>query len=99
MRLLEPLQVPKRPWESVSLYFILGLLKVRDLSAILVVIDHFSKYATFILAPKYYSAKKIAQLFFKFVVKYWGAPQDIVSDRDPRFMRTFWSELFNLLES
>ncbi|KAJ7947141.1 Retrotransposon protein, putative, Ty3-gypsy subclass [Quillaja saponaria] len=97
--LLEPLPVPTRPWESVSLDFITSLSRVGDLSTILVVVDRFSKYATFIPAPKYCSAEDTAQLFFKYVVKYWGVPKNIVSDRDSRFTGTFWSELFNLLGS
>ncbi|XP_022762182.1 glycine--tRNA ligase, mitochondrial 1-like [Durio zibethinus] len=52
--MLEPLSVPARSWESISLNFISGLPKVGDLEAILVVIDCFSKYATFIPTHKYY---------------------------------------------
>lgn len=95
--LLQPLPTPKRPWESVSLDFISNLPKVGDLSTILVIVDRFSKYTTFIPAPKYCSAEEAARLFFKHIVKYWGVPQSIVSDRDSRFTGTFWSELFKLL--
>ncbi|KAK2978760.1 hypothetical protein RJ640_013035 [Escallonia rubra] len=56
--LLQPLSVPKRPWESVSLDFITGLPKVEDLGTILVVVDRFSKYASFIITPKYCSAEE-----------------------------------------
>ncbi|KAK3021939.1 hypothetical protein RJ639_046138 [Escallonia herrerae] len=97
--LLQPLSVPKRPWESVSLDFITGLPKVEDLGTILVVVDRFSKYASFIATPKYCSAEDTAQLFFKYVVKYWGMPQDIVSDRDSCFTGNFWTELFKLFGS
>ncbi|KAK3004276.1 hypothetical protein RJ639_019881 [Escallonia herrerae] len=45
------------------------------------------------------SAEDTAQLFFKYVVKYWGMPQDIVSDRDSRFTGNFWTELFKLFGS
>ncbi|KAK3039214.1 hypothetical protein RJ639_027918 [Escallonia herrerae] len=76
--LLQLLPVPKRPWESVSLDFITSLPKVEDLGTILVVVDRFSKYASFIATPKYCSAEYTTQLFFKYVVKYWGMPQDIV---------------------
>lgn len=97
--LLEPLPVPKKPWESVSLDFITGLPKVGDLGTILVVIDRFSKYATFLASPKYVSAEETALLFFKHVVKYWGMPQDIVSDRDCPFTGYFWTELFKFFAS
>ncbi|KAK3020048.1 hypothetical protein RJ639_003361 [Escallonia herrerae] len=73
--------------------------KVEDLGIILVVIDRLSKYASFIATTKYCSAEDTAQLFFKYVVKYWGMPQDIVSDRDSRFTGNFWTELFKLFGS
>lgn len=60
-----------------------------DNCCILVVVDRLSKYATFIPTPKSCSAKKTAGLF-KYVVKYWGVPQNIVSDQDSRFTGTFW---------
>nr|XP_016441632.1 PREDICTED: uncharacterized protein LOC107767225 [Nicotiana tabacum] len=81
--LLEPLLVPKRPWKSVSLDFITGL----------------PKYATFIVAPKYISTEDTTQLFFSHVVKYWGLPKDIVSDRDSRFTSNFLTQLFKCLGS
>jgi len=95
--LLEPLPVPLRPWESVSMDFITHLSKVGEHEAILVIIDRFSKYATFIATPKLCSAEMTAQLFFKHVVKLWGIPASIVSDRDGRFIGTFWTELFSFL--
>ncbi|KAK3027012.1 hypothetical protein RJ639_041167 [Escallonia herrerae] len=42
---------------------------------------------------------KTAQLFFKYVVKYWGMPQDIVSDQDSHFTGNFWIKLFKLFGS
>ncbi|TYK31116.1 reverse transcriptase [Cucumis melo var. makuwa] len=83
--LLDPLLVPTRPWESVSMDFITHLPKVGDFEAILVIIDCFSKYATFIPTTKQCSAEMTAQLFFKYVVKLWGVPTSIVSDRDAQF--------------
>ncbi|TYK01597.1 reverse transcriptase [Cucumis melo var. makuwa] len=95
--LLDPLPVPTRPWESVSMDFITHLPKVGDFEAILVIIDRFSKYATFIPTTKQCSAEMTAQLFFKHVVKLWGVPTSIVSDRDGRFIGSFWTELFSFL--
>ena len=97
--LLQPLPVPSRPWESVSMDFITGLPRVGEHDAILVVVDRFSKYSTFIPMPKLSSSEDTAKAFFKNVVKYWGVPRSIVSDRDGRFLGTFWAELFRLLGS
>ncbi|KAK3029096.1 hypothetical protein RJ639_039240 [Escallonia herrerae] len=67
--------------------------------SIMVVVDRFSKYATFVASPADCTAEEAARLFFKSVVKYWGLPKVRVSDRDPRFTRKFWTELFKLLGS
>ena len=97
MGLLEPLLVPIRPWDSVSLDFITHLSKVGKYKVILVIIDWFSKYTTFVLTPKVYLAELTAKLFFKHIVKLWGILYSIVSDRDSRFISIFWTELFTLL--
>ncbi|KAL0445454.1 UNVERIFIED_CONTAM: Transposon Tf2-11 polyprotein [Sesamum latifolium] len=97
--LLQPLPIPTRPWESVSMDYISGLPKVVDLGSIIVVVDQLSKYATFIAAPKHVTAEGMAHLFFKHIVKYWGLPKDIISDRDSRFTGVFWIELFKILGS
>ncbi|KAJ0629961.1 putative nucleotidyltransferase, Ribonuclease H [Helianthus annuus] len=95
--LLEPLPIPNGPWESISMDFITCLPKSEGSGSIIVVVDRFSKYGTFIPAPADVTAAETARLFFKHVVKYWGIPQTIVSDRDPRFTGRFWSELFKIM--
>ncbi|KAK3034707.1 hypothetical protein RJ639_032468 [Escallonia herrerae] len=67
--------------------------------SIMVVVDRFSKYATFVASPADCTAEEAARLFLKNVVKYWGLLKVIVSDRDPRFTGKFWTELFKLLGS
>ncbi|KAL3499013.1 hypothetical protein ACH5RR_041745 [Cinchona calisaya] len=97
--LLEPLPIPERPWESVSMDFIVGFPKSEGCQTIMVVVDRFSKYGTFIAASKDCPAEEAARLFMKHIIKYWGVPRTIVSDRDPRFTGKFWTELFELLGS
>ena len=79
--------------------FIVGLPKIDGFGSIMVVVDRFSKYATFIPATKKCPAEKAARLFLKNVVKYWGIPQSIISDRDGHFIGRFWMKLFKLLGS
>ena len=79
--------------------FISGFPKVSDYKSIFVVVDQFSKYAVFIPAPDACPAEVAARLFFSNVVKYFGLPKDIISDRDTRFTGKFWVELFKLLGS
>ncbi|KAE8681498.1 Detected protein of unknown function [Hibiscus syriacus] len=95
--LLEPLPVPQRPWDSIALDFISALPKSERYDLIMVVVDRFSKYGTFIPCPKDCIAEEAARAFFKNFVKHWGLPRSIISDRDPRFTGRLWMKLFKLL--
>ena len=72
--LLESLPLTTRPWENVSMDFITSLPKSEWCGSIMVVVDRYSKYATFIAVP--------TDCFVKHIVKRWGVPKSIVSDRD-----------------
>jgi len=41
--LLHPLPIPKRPWTSLSMDFIINLLISHDFDSILLIVDHFTK--------------------------------------------------------
>lgn len=97
--LLQPLPVPEKPWVAISMDFISGFPKVNGTRSIFVVVDRFSKYAVFIPAPHDCTAEVAAELFYKNVVKYFGLPEGIVSDRDTRFTGRFWTVLFGLMGS
>jgi len=97
--LLQPLPTPKRPWQSASMDFISGFLSANGCKSIMVVIDQFSKYAVFVAAPSACLAETVAKLFHSRIVKYFGLPEDIISDRDTRFTDWFWTVLFNLMGS
>ena len=69
---MEPLPITERPWESITMDFIIGLPKLEGYGSIIVVVDRFSKYVTFIVASTNCTAKKTTRLFLKHMVKYWG---------------------------
>ncbi|GAU13119.1 hypothetical protein TSUD_174190 [Trifolium subterraneum] len=94
--LLQPLPIPNSIWEDLSLDFITGLPKSKGFEAVMVVVDKLSKYSHFLLLKHPYSAKSIAELFTKEIVRLHGIPLSIISDRDPIFVSHFWRELFKL---
>ena len=76
--------------------FISGFAKVEGFGLVLVVVDRFSKYVVFITAPSDCPIEEATQIFFSNVVKHFGMPKDILSDRDKRFTGRFWVELFKM---
>jgi len=95
--LLQPLPIPEKPWVSVSMDFIVGFPKVDGMNTIMVVVDRFTKYTVFMAAPMVCTAEVATELFYRNVVKYFGVPSNIVSDRDVRFTDRFWTALFNMM--
>jgi hypothetical protein len=99
VRLLQPLPIPNRPWASVSMDFLGGFPKAEGMGAIMVVMDRFSKYVVFIVVLCASSADLVTRMFFANVVKIFGLPEDIMSNRDLRFTGRFWTTLFNMIGS
>ena len=95
---LQPLQIPVRPWSSVSMDLITALPPTRSgNTAIVVFVDRLSKMAHFVATVTTIGAAGMAKLFLNNVFRLHGMPEELVSDRDPRFTSVFWSELCMLL--
>jgi hypothetical protein len=92
--LLQPLPIPERNWESVSLDLITDLpTTARDHDSVIVIVDRLSKMAHFIPCKKSLSSLELAIVFAREVIRLHGWQKSIVMDRDPRFTSQFWQDL------
>jgi hypothetical protein len=83
-RLLNPLDVPMYPWESVGIDFIGPLPESKDrdstYNAITVIIDLLTAMVHLVPSRINYTASQVAELIFLEVYKHHGLPCNIVSD-------------------
>ncbi|GAA0139024.1 hypothetical protein LIER_00655 [Lithospermum erythrorhizon] len=91
--LLQPVEVPQAAWTQISMDFIEGLPRSKNMNAILVVVDRYTKYSHFLALSHPFSATSVAKLFLDNIFKLHGLPQHILSDRDKVFLSAFWQEL------
>nr|GEV89579.1 reverse transcriptase [Tanacetum cinerariifolium] len=94
--LLQPLPIPNGIFSDVSMDFIGGLPKVKGKDTIFVVVDRLTKYAHFVLLGHPFLAEDVAQVFIDNIYKLHGCLNSIISDRDPVFLSSFWTEFLNL---
>ena len=64
-----------------------------------VVVDQFSKMAILIACKKNIMAESTTKLFFEHVWVHFGIPQIIISDWDSKFLSTFWSSVWSLVDT
>ena len=96
--LLRLLEIPKKPWTSISMDFIVDLPPSKGFDSIFVVVDRLTKKAHFVPCNKIVTSEEIARLFIDNVYKYHGLPDDIISNRGTQFTSKFWQSLFKILQ-
>jgi hypothetical protein len=89
--IVQPLAIPSQCCEEVSMDFITGLPKSEGKKFIMVIVDRITKYTHFCELSHHLKDTKVSTAFMETVQKIHGSPKIIVSDRDPIFIRHFWT--------
>ena len=96
--LLQPLQIPGRRFESISVDFITELPPTKQGNTKSVVFVHrLSKMVHLAAVPTHFSAHDMARRYVHVIVRPHGIVREIISDRDVLFTSEFWEEVFALL--
>jgi len=81
-------------FQQIAMDLIIGLPESNRHNSILMIVDHgCSRAAVFLPCAKEITGLKIAQLYFDHVYQWFGLPNKIISDRDPRFTSHFGKAL------
>ncbi|KAA3473620.1 DNA/RNA polymerases superfamily protein [Gossypium australe] len=81
-------------WDRVTMDFVSGFpLSLKKNDAIWVVVDRLTKLTHFISVCTDYSLDKLVELYIPKIVRLYGVPVSIISDRNPRFTSRFWKKL------
>jgi hypothetical protein len=89
-----PSPINTKPFSHIAMDLITGLPESNRHDAILTIVDHgCSRVAIFLPCSTAITGASIAQLYMEHVFQWFGLPQKIISDRDPRFTSHFAREL------
>ena len=100
---LQPLPVPEKPWDSISMDFIVKLPKSKEpmtrttYDSIWVIMDRLTKFAYMLPYKESSSAEDLAYMFLRTVFGNHGLPAEIISDRGSVFASKFWQSLMKQL--
>lgn len=96
---LTPNPIPSRPYQSISMDFIVNLPWSNGFNAIHVVVDRLTKHASFTPTTTGLNAEGFADLFMRRIVCRFGLPDSIITDRDPRWTSEFWLGIAKFLNT
>ncbi|MBW0486261.1 hypothetical protein O181_025976 [Austropuccinia psidii MF-1] len=99
--LLQHIEEPKRPWESINMDWVTGIFPEgkENYNASLIIVDRFSKSMRCLPCHKEDTAMDTALLFWNNIIFTCGVPKIIVIDMDPNFTSEFWTNLYDMLNN
>jgi hypothetical protein len=87
---LQPLPVPEKPWEDISMDFVVRLPECEGFDAVWVVVDTLWRIRHLIPCHTIIDAVGLGKLFLREVIRHHGLPTTIVSNRGTKFSSSFW---------
>lgn len=92
--LLQPLPIPTRKFEVITMDFMSGLEPTPEgYTEIMVMVDKLTKRVFLAATKGTPDAVEAATLFYNHVVRNQGVPSVIISDRGPQFTSVFWQRM------
>ena len=87
---------PQKPWDEVTMDFIVKLPKSKDpatgttYDSILVMVDRLTKYSHFVPCNETINAEQLGYLVLDRLIRYHGVPTTFITDRDKLFTSNYW---------
>ena len=92
---LFPIATPAIPFHTVAVDFIVALPDCQSYNSLMTVTCKSTKQNLLIPGAETWSAGDWANIFLTNLVGHdWGIPSAIISDRDSKFIGSFWQEIF-----
>ena len=91
---LQPLPIPGRRWEHITMDLIVKLPRTdRGCDSILVFVDRLTKMVHLVPTVESLDAKGFARHFRDWILRLHGMPDSVLSDRGPQFNNLFWDQV------
>ena len=98
---LNPIVTPAMPFHTIAMDFIVALPGTPPdwYDSLLTITDKFSKKVLLLQGKTTYDAVQWANIVIVALLQHdWGIPRAIISDRDAKFMSSFWKTIFSKLK-
>lgn len=97
--LYQPVEIPDRPWDCISVDFVVALPTTEQgHDAMVVFVDKLTKYVHVAPTTTTATAADFATIFMDVIFRNHGLPKKIVSDRDSKFTGKFWTEVCRIMQ-
>jgi hypothetical protein len=93
---LHPIATPTIPFHTVGIDFIVALPECHGYDSLMTITCKATKRNLLLPGSESWTAEVWANGFITALIRHdWGTPTAIISDRDPKFMSSFWRESFS----